>query len=195
MLKEGNENNDLNTFISLQKTKEITEFSPLDTDYNQFITTLREWSGKKIETIIFDSDIDDWKNDTLQLILLNKSNLYFISFDDNNNIVGGYFSDTITRINTFLTDDQSFVFSIRKNGIITLQKFHVKPVYKGICLNIVTNSSALYMFGSDLVVGLVNSPYSCSILNCFDYKDVAQPFGYTTNEFYVTNRILIIQMN
>ncbi|KAL7717986.1 hypothetical protein QTN25_004683 [Entamoeba marina] len=73
---------------------------------------LKKWSRKKKYNVIFDSRMyGDGSNNGLRNEVINKSSLYFIVFDDNDNIFGGYVNSIIYTDNVPIRDDSSFVFS------------------------------------------------------------------------------------
>ena len=68
----------------------------------------------KSEEIIFDSDVDDNRLGTSQLEtkIIGKQSLLFIIDDGCGNTYGGYVSSRIEKWNTWIEDQNSFIFSL-----------------------------------------------------------------------------------
>ncbi|ELP85871.1 hypothetical protein EIN_282620 [Entamoeba invadens IP1] len=80
---------------------------------------------KKISNVLFDSEKDDWLQETsvFNLRLLNKENVCILIEDDNNNKFGGVVSCKIQNTNTWLGNGNSFIFSLTKNGERNCKKY------------------------------------------------------------------------
>ena len=68
----------------------------------------------KSEEIIFDFDIDDnlLKTSQLETKIIDHQSLLFIIDDSNGNTYGGYVSSRIEKWNTWIEDQNSFIFSL-----------------------------------------------------------------------------------
>ncbi|KAL7721687.1 TLDc domain-containing protein [Entamoeba marina] len=140
------------------------------------ISSLKNWSNKDTFNVIFDSDIhgDGWSNNVLRDTVYRRSNLYFITFDINNNVFGGYLNKTINTIGCGIEDDNSFVFSLIRNG------------------------GCLYAFGDDIHVQRINNDESYCKCDYYDYNNEQNPLiniitpPYQT---FQTTRIIVIEMN
>ena len=68
---------------------------------NEYITnnleTLETWSGHKVNTVIYDSDVDSKNCQTFRNKILNHQHLYFIVIDSNDNVFGHYNEVTISK--------------------------------------------------------------------------------------------------
>ena len=85
---------------------------------------LQEWVGLLIEEIIFNSDIDNWteNSSTFNEKIMGKGKLYFIIEDEDNELFGYYLNTTIEKKDVFLSsevfkaDEESFHFNLESNG-------------------------------------------------------------------------------
>ena len=87
---------------------------------------LEEWTNKKCLEVIFDSNVDDWSQDTsvFNLKVMNKSDLIFLIEDTNGNKFGEYIHSDIHRWETEIYDSDAFLFSLKSNGRINgMMKF------------------------------------------------------------------------
>ncbi|KAL7719776.1 TLDc domain-containing protein [Entamoeba marina] len=169
---------------------------------NDSLNVLKEWSVKNTFNIIFDSKFDgDGDKNVLHDIVLNKSNLYFTSFDGNNNVFGGYINNKIHGSGDFVHDENAFIFSLIKNGIVKNKKYSIKQdKNKALCLWNNDLEGALYKFGSDICVWKVGKDQSwCrnNDKNCwYNYEDDDKPFtDITYPKRFEIQRIVVIQMN
>ncbi|ELP91729.1 hypothetical protein EIN_521260 [Entamoeba invadens IP1] len=110
--------------------------------------------NKKISSVVFNSDVDDWSNDTsvFDSKIINKSNLCFLIEDTKNNKFGGVFFDKIDETNKFKIDDKTFVFSLKRNGIFNTKIFNVKQ--KCDAFNLYTQKeryNRLFAFGCNYI--------------------------------------------
>ncbi|KAL7715609.1 TLDc domain-containing protein [Entamoeba marina] len=168
--------------------------------FNMSIQSLFEWSGKQNYNIIFDSDLDGDGKGVLENKVIHKRNLYFISFDNENNIFGGYV-DTIINKTGRITDPNAFVFSLIKNGKMKNIKYNIKNNQQKnvFCLN--SNYVYLYLFGRydgegrDILTPKIgfNSEYICKPV-CYEYNGEQQPLRNNTR-YYTMKRILVLEMN
>ena len=92
------------------------------------IEMIENWTGnKKIVSMIFDSDVDNWDSGKdFSNYIIGKSNLIFMITDEQNNRFGGYISSTITKPDTYINDPQAFIFSLNSNGRLSAPtKFNI----------------------------------------------------------------------
>ena len=81
------------------------------------IKFIEDWTRKKIISIVFDSDEDNWETGKeFSQYIIGKSNLLFMIDDEQNNRFGGYINSKITESDKFIHDDNAFIFSLRSNG-------------------------------------------------------------------------------
>ncbi|KAL7720955.1 TLDc domain-containing protein [Entamoeba marina] len=89
------------------------------------LSVLKEWSQLDNATVLFDSDLKGNGFRTLDKTVFGKKNLYFITFDFNNNVYGGYLNTKVNSIDNWLQDDKSFVFSLMRNGEMKNRKYEI----------------------------------------------------------------------
>ncbi|BFU20522.1 trichohyalin, putative [Entamoeba histolytica] len=82
------------------------------------IEQLEEWTNRKVRNILFDSDKDDWNVDTsiFDQRIMNKEHIIIIIEDSKGNQFGGYVNSKIDKVDYFINDSKSFVFSLESNG-------------------------------------------------------------------------------
>ncbi|KAL7714730.1 TLDc domain-containing protein [Entamoeba marina] len=91
------------------------------------INKLKEWSDKQKCSVIFDSKLDgDGENNGFMNKVMNKQNLYFISFDNQNNVFGGYADNNINITDGSRTNPNAFTFSLIRNGNLENMKYNIK---------------------------------------------------------------------
>ncbi|KAL7715577.1 TLDc domain-containing protein [Entamoeba marina] len=175
---------------NLENTKLNIKTSPID--------LLKQWSGKDQYTVIFDSDRDgDGSNNELPKIVKNKKNLYFISFDFNGNIYGGYVDSTINKIGSYITDSNAFVFSLLRNWKIKNMKYSIQSDREKDAFLVWNDSSILYHFGGYGVIFISKVGQKRSYSNpssTYLFNDDKSPFVYGTDDFEIM-RYIIIQMD
>ena len=162
---------------------------------------LEEWCGKKCSEIIFDSDKDDWNQNTsvFDSKIINKSNLMFVIEDTINNKFGGYINSTIDKVDSWITDSNAFVFSLKSNGRINgMMKFNIKSG---------SSSHAFYMYpksSSDMfgigcwgidIYKKGNSNTFCK-QDSFDYNGIQHVLcgSGTSATNFTPKRFVVIQM-
>ncbi|KAL7719715.1 TLDc domain-containing protein [Entamoeba marina] len=168
---------------------------------NLSLDILKSWSGKSSCNIIFDSDIIGNGKITLPSIVMNKSHLYFIHIDGNNNIFGGYIENRIEYYDTYISDENSFMFSLMKEGKVVNRKYNIKTNCSGMAFCLMNSRDCLYIFGaigkflrclSIYRIGH-NNPYSRAC--CYDFNNENFPFFTNLVDKYPLLRILVIEMN
>ncbi|KAL7711823.1 TLDc domain-containing protein [Entamoeba marina] len=169
---------------------------------NNSIDILKYWSNKTILNILFDSDIDgDGRTDNLLLNkVLYKRNLYFISFDYNNNVYGGFVGTLVDRFDYFIRGEKTFVFSLKRNGEVKNTKYCLKQGKDSAFMLYNNNpSKALYRFGNDIEVCKVNDDHSCCVFsqyNFYDYGNEKLPLSDVVYPLkFNVERIIIIEMS
>ncbi|KAL7719989.1 TLDc domain-containing protein [Entamoeba marina] len=136
---------------------QTTHYSLNEFQTKETISKLKYWSGKKMMNVIYDSDINSLTREAFILQLLNKQNLYFILFDKENNVFGGFLKQELTRIGSSTTDPNSFVFSLMRNSNISNVMYKISSLFKFDAFYLSTEvENHLFQFGSDLHVCDVN---------------------------------------
>ena len=78
----------------------------------------KEWTSRKVSNILFDSDIDNWNQNTsvFDQRIINKEHIIIIIEDSNGNKFGGYVNSKIDEVNDWINDPKSFLFSLESKG-------------------------------------------------------------------------------
>ncbi|KAL7720421.1 TLDc domain-containing protein [Entamoeba marina] len=188
-LKEFNEIIEKKSENITQQCLEIEELIP---SFNK----LKEWSGKQKCSVLFDSKIDgDGANNVLIKKVINQSNLYFIRFDNQNNVFGGYVGELIRYTNNNIEDPNSFIFSLIRNGDIKHDIYKIKESEKqyAFCLNS-DNATKLYKFGMHNDIGVYKTDNSESRCNQSSYIYEGENFPFVDNHYFKTKRTVVIKM-
>ncbi|KAL7721032.1 TLDc domain-containing protein [Entamoeba marina] len=156
---------------------------------------LKYWSHSNQLSVIFDSDLHGNGYGTLFRAVYNKNNLYFIHFDNNDNIYGGYLFSTINKVNKFIEDPKAFVFSLVKNGDIKKETYLLTTQFKtrAFCLFSENSNHLLLQFGCDICAYEINRNLSNCKPLCYDYNGIDTPFVGTKNTFSL-QRLIVVQM-
>ena len=78
------------------------------------IESIERWTNKKIISIVFDSDINNWNSGReFSEYIIGKSNLLFMIDDVENNRFGGYINSPITNSDIYINDPDAFIFSLK----------------------------------------------------------------------------------
>ncbi|KAL7722497.1 TLDc domain-containing protein [Entamoeba marina] len=169
-------------------------------DFVNILNVLKEWSNMEHYHIIFDSDIDGdgYSNSTFINKAINKQNNYFISFDKEYNIFGGYLSSKINACNRFIGDKNVFVFSMLTNGVVDMKKFNIKKIRENnafwLCYN--NGFQGLYQFGHDIYVYGIGGATWCGYEDWVEYGEKKKPFANIEHpETFPVQRIIVLQMN
>ena len=88
------------------------------------IAKLEEWSGKKYDLRLYDSDRDEKDYNEFNSEILYQTNLYFIVIDSENNVFGHYHPREIN--DCINLDDNTFLFTLYSNERCGVKKFDVK---------------------------------------------------------------------
>ncbi|KAL7720783.1 hypothetical protein QTN25_002002 [Entamoeba marina] len=161
------------------------------------IDVLLRWSNKSDSIVLYDSDysID---SSSLSFIhsIINKSNLYFIVIDKNN-VFGGYVNTVIQQTNTSVKDDNTFIFSLIKNGISTNQRYYKNYDDTSIGFSLYDDETDLFSFGSyagDIHVCNLNLKESVCCPCSFEYNGETSPFQLSMGEEFQVERLIVMQM-
>ncbi|KAL7717985.1 TLDc domain-containing protein [Entamoeba marina] len=148
---------------------------------------LKKWSRKKKYNVIFDSRMyGDGSNNGLRNEVINKSSLYFIVFDDNDNIFGGYVNSIIYTDNVPIRDDSSFVFSFVRNNKLQPRKYNIKQQF---------TSNALQYFQKHVIITCYLNLVMTLVVN-YDYfgeENVLRNIDVIEKE-YVVKRVIVVEM-
>ncbi|KAL7712933.1 TLDc domain-containing protein [Entamoeba marina] len=168
-------------------------------DIQQGINSLNEWTGKKTVSVLFDSCVDDGcSNEEFVKRIMNKSHLYFISYDTKDNVFGGYVDTVISKTDEFLTDPNSFVFSLKRNGVITNKKYPITKGNENRTFFVDSNKGydILYQFGGfDICVCKIDVCNCCCNPSVYDYGDDDKPLSEDFSEEFAIKRVVVVQMD
>ena len=185
-----------NQFQQQKQTKQMIDLRfHLDNLENIEMKKLEQWTGKKCNEVIFDSNKDNWSENSSVFDdrILNKRNLIFLIEDARNNKFGGYINETITSINSYTKDSNAFVFSLKSNGRINgMYKFEITNSSKAFYLN-QKESETLFSFGDGFDICSKKNKVRGSYCNqsSYNYGTAKQVLcGYD----FTPKRITVIQM-
>ncbi|KAL7712391.1 TLDc domain-containing protein [Entamoeba marina] len=165
------------------------------------LSILENWCNLSNSNIVYDSDRDNIENKTLINKIIGRDNLYFINFDDEGNIFGGFIHSKITA--TFpscMIDPNAFVFSLSKNGIQNPKRFmiHKKYADSAFWLNS-EDGDYLYCFGNDVFIFRIGDHSSYCGEFHFDYEGISPALtnkhGWRVDQRFSVERIVVIQMS
>ncbi|BFU26526.1 predicted protein [Entamoeba histolytica] len=154
---------------------------------------LEEWTNRKVFNILFDSDKDDWKVNTsvFDQRIINKEHIIIIIEDTEGNKFGGYVNSKINRVDGFIYDSKSFVFSLESNGMM---KFNIKDQEYAFYLNN-QSSGWLFGFGGGFDIYVYKENYktkSCCRQCSFEYEGISN--ALCGKECFTPQRIIVIEM-
>ncbi|KAL7720471.1 TLDc domain-containing protein [Entamoeba marina] len=168
---------------------------------NNSIQSLIEWSGKQNYNVIFDSKIDGNGKGVLENKVMNKKNLYFISFDNHNNVFGGYV-DTIINKTGWIKDINAFVFSLIRKGKVKNKKYVLKQNFEeqyAFYLSPRTYEFCSYCFGKYgyMPIYVKNKGIVSSWFNSYSYEYNGEQYPLVDDHHRTTfkmERILVLEM-
>ncbi|KAL7718296.1 TLDc domain-containing protein [Entamoeba marina] len=217
-LKNGNDErrkefiekqNDINNLKYNYNTREVQKQQHIEkikfkndfelSQLNASIELLLDWSGKQNYKIIFDSYVDGNGEGVVEKRVIHKRYLYFIHFDNQNNVFGGYVNNQIYVTGGFTKDSNAFVFSLIRNGRITNIKYNIMRGHEQCAFWLNTNYKYLYGFGRnnddyDICVPKIGygSDYKCTPVDYENYGEQQPLRNYARN--YRMRRIIILEM-
>ena len=167
----------------------------------QEVKQLEQWTNKKCSEVLFDSDKDDWSQNTSVFgdKIYGKSNLMFIVEDTNNNKFGGYLTSTIDKYDDYIIDKNAFVFSLKSNGRINgTKKFDISNSCYSFKIWMKSNSEYLFKFGYE-DLGIFKKSYKnggWTQPTSYNYEGISSALSgknsYSTP--YSMKRFIVIQM-
>ncbi|BFU23275.1 predicted protein [Entamoeba histolytica] len=190
--------------ITSEFNKKKEEWQTYYSDYlerkkrEEEIHQIEEWTERRINNIIFDSDKDNWKEDTsvFDQRIMNKEHIIIIIEDEEGNKFGGYVNSKIDKVGQWIYDSKSFVFSLESKGRIEGMKiFDIKQPEYAFYLNSQTDNS-FFGFGYDIVIGKENNKTKSHCYQyAFEYKGIENALcGKELPYNFTTKRIIVIEM-
>ncbi|BFU25482.1 trichohyalin, putative [Entamoeba histolytica] len=168
---------------SKDKTKEI-------------IKQIEEWTEKRISNILFDSDKDDWNKNTsvFDQRIKNKEHIIIIIEDTKGNKFGGYVNSKIDKVDDYIYDSKSFVFSLEsneRNG--KMMKFDIKQTQSAFSL-FSQSDIHLFAFGLDDILVYKESIKAMSSCCQYSFEYEGIPNALCGNQRFTPKRIIVIEM-
>ncbi|BFU21428.1 trichohyalin, putative [Entamoeba histolytica] len=166
---------------------------------NIYIKQIEELTEKRINNILFDSDKDDWREDTSVFgeRIMNKEHIIIIIEDEEGNKFGGYVNSKIDKDDDYISDSKSFIFSLESNGRIEgMMKFDIEiPEYAFYLYN--QSHDCLFDFGiDDIFVCKENDKTKSLCYQCsFEYEGISNALcGKEIPDRFTPKRIIVIEM-
>ena len=199
----------LSTFETYQQNEtkrnelenEIIETNSIDIPNlnDEEINQLEEWTGLKCSDVIFDSEKDNWNQNTsvLNEKILGKSKVVFIVEDTDGDIFGYYFNtQIIEKYHDWIqTDYKSFEFSLksRNNRLQKRMKFEIKDLNcGGIYLWRNTDNDLIRIGNIQMIKQHSNRSNCLYYTDRFEYNEIENPLS--SNDYFETKRLVVVQM-
>ncbi|BFU18144.1 predicted protein [Entamoeba histolytica] len=162
------------------------------------IQQIEELTERRITNILFDSNVDIWKVNTtvFEERIMNKEHIIIIIEDEDGNKFGGYVNSKIDKVDEWIYDSKSFVFSLESKGRMKgMMKFDIKqPDYAFWLDN--QSSDCLFEFGygfGDIRVYKENYKTESYCKQCsFEYEGIRNALCGKYN--FTPKRIIGIEM-
>lgn len=206
------------------KTKYISKKKLTTNSFLDYISLsekkqLEEWTSLKCSNILFDSNSDDYSEETsiFNDKIIGKSKLVFL-IEDTNGEKFGYFehSEIVEKLNNddyyeiMETDEESFHFNLKSNGRLSLpMKFEIKETYFGYqlfkkdAISLIEIGNISLNKNGDLTESENSSSDDSDRFNpgeceCeqderFDYRDIEN--ALCGKSVFIPKRIIVIQMS
>nr|BAN40715.1 hypothetical protein [Entamoeba invadens] len=155
--------------------------------------SLEKLTGKKIGSVVFDSDKDNWSKGTSVFgeKVMNKSNLCFLIEDTNHNKFGGVYTGNINAVNKWLNSGSSYIFSLVRKNTLKPKKFGKSGKNTDYEFYLYSQgSSDLFGFGYD--IGVYKNGIDGSDSNPYTYT--AKHNELTDNKF-TPKSVVVFQLN
>ncbi|EDR28326.1 hypothetical protein EDI_066270 [Entamoeba dispar SAW760] len=149
--------------ILKEKRNDVEPFIGTKEQYNiigKFTQTITEWVGLSKCKVVYDSLSErsinkEETNKSFGEHVMNKPNICFFNFDENENIFGVFTSKGITEFDSEEHDDSIFCFLVKTKRIVSVpKKWSIKKSIN-CAISIKRDSSVLYSFGQTTGNGFV----------------------------------------
>ena len=168
------------------------------------INQLEEWTNKKCEEVIFDSDIDGYPtmgSTTFTDRINGKGMLIFLIEDEKGQKFGGYIN-AIIDTKKYTTDYDSFIFFLKSNEFDGMNKFEMNPNWASNAFNTCWHiPSWLFGFGGNgghtIFVHREGEKSQSGLyhdVNRYNYHGII-PENKNSTIHFIPKRIVVIQMN
>ena len=112
------------------------------------IESIENWTNKKIISIVFDSDINNWNSGReFSEYIIGKSNLLFMIDDVENNRFGGYINSRITNSDIYINDPNAFIFSLKSNRRLNHPMIFRINIPENAFISFTTHDQYIFAFG------------------------------------------------
>nr|BAN39393.1 hypothetical protein [Entamoeba histolytica] len=161
---------------------------------------IEEWTNKKVGNVLFESDVDDWNKNTsvFDQKIKNKEHIMIVIEDEEGNKFGGYVNSKIDEVESCITDQKSFLFSLESKGRMKrMMKFDIKEPRCAFYLNSQTDDCLFeFGFGHDICVFKENNKtQSYCYQRSFEYNGISNALcGKQLPERFTQKRIMVIEM-
>ncbi|BFU26708.1 predicted protein [Entamoeba histolytica] len=166
----------------------------------EIIKQLEEWTNRKVGNILFDSDIDSWNVNTSVFgeRIKNKEHIIIIIEDSEGNKFGGYVNSKIDKVNGFIYDSKSFVFSLESKGRMKgMMKFDIKLQQYAFRL-CGQSYNCLFEIGNGYDICVCkenNKTKSFCLQHSFEYEGISNALcGKQHPNRFTPKRIIVIEM-
>ena len=170
---------------------------------------IEEWTGLKCSDILFDSNVDNWSEETsvFNERIIGKKQLIFLIEDEDNEIFGYYCNTQIIEKYDYYrqeTDFGSFQFNLqsKNNRLKQPMKFEIKDLqYSGIELYEKSDSGLICL--GNIILCKENKKYQSYCDNNeddFNYHGIENALcgktfdDWGNGDMFISKRILVIQM-
>ena len=167
------------------------------------VKTLKEWTGKSITTIIYDSTVDEFTADGLFEKVGGKRNIAMVGFTTDGDVFGAFYNVAVTEQDEFFYDRNIFAFSFESHGrCMVPQRFMVKEGLKHKALvGFSDDSFGFVQFDVDdvgVAFSLGNeksNSYCCNMSAGFEGIQNTTLTGNTYRPYYHCTRLFAIQLS
>ncbi|KAL7714399.1 TLDc domain-containing protein [Entamoeba marina] len=176
----------------------------LEKFYDRMFSSLK--AINKNQDSVFDAifDSDEYKGEVFPLNkfheVLKKKGLFFILYDDKGdeqNVFGGYIDKEVVWENEDVEDPNSFVFSIKRDGVVKNTTYPIIPDYADFAFSsfdINNKEAELYNFGDDIHVYPPGVNRSYCLQNYYDYNGERDALVLNgQNNAFVLARIVVVR--
>ena len=129
--------------LNLEKIKTLSE--AIRSNPPEEMKHLEHWTFSKYDSLLFDSDYCDWKQNTSTFgdCLINKNNFVILIESMNGTKYGGYVEEKITNIGKRIEDEHTFLFTFKDKRP---QRFDILKKEDGFRINSIQDT-LLFSFG------------------------------------------------
>ncbi|ELP91157.1 hypothetical protein EIN_480860 [Entamoeba invadens IP1] len=182
-----------------QKAQEASSLQVTPNGGNCFLTSqIESLTSKNVKQVIF---YDTAKNkDKIKNFFCNsvvgKQNLCVVVEDNYSNVFGGVFYEKVTKVNDFISDKNASIFTIKRNGAYSVQKFAIGQTEECFKRAFIVNSDrhpTCFAFGIGYDIGamIVDGEMEMS----FTQKSYTAPCGcFISGEKSKLKQIWVLQL-